>query len=295
MKPVVRRTLHWAGACLAIAGVCFVTLRLQSYWNVIDIPGINLGTATILICLIVLYGFANLLLVDAWRSVLAHCGVPTTLRWAIRTYGITQLAKYVPGNIFHLAGRQAMGVAAGAPSGALATSMVWEFGLIGAAGALYLWFAAPLVLRGFPEASSFLMLGCSILFVAGLLNKFFGLLITKCFILQSGFLVLSGITFAILTKDISSPYSARTPWEIFSISSGAYVLAWLAGLLTPGAPAGVGIREAILLILLKDIVPETDLLVAVMTGRLVTVLGDLLTFVIAIFIPLELYNPEHST
>ena len=55
---------------------------------------------------------------------------------------------------------------------------------------------------------------------------------------------------------------------------GAYVLAWLAGLVTPGAPAGVGVRELVLLALLKGSVGQTELLLAVLLGRLVTVSGD---------------------
>lgn len=61
--------------------------------------------------------------------------------------------------------------------------------------------------------------------------------------------------------------------------SGVYVLAWLAGLVTPGAPAGVGVRELVLLFLLKGIVAEADLLLAVVLGRVVTVVGDFGFFV----------------
>ena len=32
--------------------------------------------------------------------------------------------------------------------------------------------------------------------------------------------------------------------------TGAYVIAWLAGLVTPGAPAGVGVRELVMYALL---------------------------------------------
>ena len=59
---------------------------------------------------------------------------------------------------------------------------------------------------------------------------------------------------------------------------GAYVLAWLVGLVTPGAPAGVGIRELVLLFVLKGVIPETDLLLAVVMGRVVTIFGDVLYF-----------------
>ena len=62
---------------------------------------------------------------------------------------------------------------------------------------------------------------------------------------------------------------------------GAYVLAWLIGLLTPGAPAGVGVRELVLLFLLKGEISETDLVFAVLLGRIMTVGGDVFIYVIS--------------
>jgi uncharacterized membrane protein YbhN (UPF0104 family) len=56
------------------------------------------------------------------------------------------------------------------------------------------------------------------------------------------------------------------------------VLAWLLGLITPGAPAGVGVRELVLLGLLSSFVPQSTILLATVVGRLVTIGGDLLFF-----------------
>jgi uncharacterized membrane protein YbhN (UPF0104 family) len=46
------------------------------------------------------------------------------------------------------------------------------------------------------------------------------------------------------------------------------VIAWLAGLVITGAPAGVGVRELVPLYLLEGYVMETNLLLAVVLGRL---------------------------
>jgi uncharacterized membrane protein YbhN (UPF0104 family) len=76
-----------------------------------------------------------------------------------------------------------------------------------------------------------------------------------------------------------SGQSARP--ALWTIASGAYVVAWLAGLVTPGAPAGVGVREMVLIFLLGHAIPETELLPAVVVSRLVTVAGDVLFFAAA--------------
>ncbi|MCY1448795.1 hypothetical protein D9M71_654970 [compost metagenome] len=48
--------------------------------------------------------------------------------------------------------------------------------------------------------------------------------------------------------------------------------------MTPGAPAGVGIRELALLLLLGNSVAEADLMLAILLGRIVTIVGDLFFF-----------------
>jgi uncharacterized membrane protein YbhN (UPF0104 family) len=98
---------------------------------------------------------------------------------------------------------------------------------------------------------------------------------------QMGFLVVSGTVF-IITLAIVVPRANVLP--ALPALYGAYVLAWLAGLVTPGAPAGVGVREIVLLFLLGGKIADADLLLAVVLGRGVTVLGDLLFFIAALLL-----------
>jgi hypothetical protein len=54
-----------------------------------------------------------------------------------------------------------------------------------------------------------------------------------------------------------------------------FALAWTAGLVVPGAPGGLGVFEAVLLIRLAVVVPEAPLLAVVISYRLVSTLADL--------------------
>ena len=58
----------------------------------------------------------------------------------------------------------------------------------------------------------------------------------------------------------------------------AFSLAWAAGFLTPGAPAGLGVREAALVAALGGLLGEPTVLLAALALRVVTVLGDTLFF-----------------
>jgi uncharacterized membrane protein YbhN (UPF0104 family) len=55
-----------------------------------------------------------------------------------------------------------------------------------------------------------------------------------------------------------------------------FVLAWTAGLVVPGAPGGLGVFEAVLLLRLGGAIPEAPLLAVALSYRVVVSLADLL-------------------
>ena len=55
-----------------------------------------------------------------------------------------------------------------------------------------------------------------------------------------------------------------------------FLLAWTAGLVVPGAPGGLGVFEAVLLLRLGLVLPEAPLLAVALSYRLVSTLADLL-------------------
>jgi hypothetical protein len=184
------------------------------------------------------------MLAYGWRNLLSHLGTTISPKAAVGIYGVAQLAKYVPGNVLHLAGRQALGIAAGIPGWTLAKSAVWELALIATAAAGFGLLTLPLL---DPACSMALSLGAFA---------------------------------ALLTIVADTAMDGSVPWLPVC---GAYVLAWLSGLVTPGAPAGIGVRELTLLFLLKGLVSEADLTLTVLLARIVTVVGDLFFYVLARF------------
>jgi hypothetical protein len=55
------------------------------------------------------YAAASFLLAEAWRQLLGANAEPSPARCYYAVYGRTQIVKYLPGNLFHFAGRQIMG------------------------------------------------------------------------------------------------------------------------------------------------------------------------------------------
>ncbi len=279
MHPNLKLGLHWGGTALAIVGIVFVALRLRDYGTEIDFTRFDVTAWSVMMGLTMIYGLSSLMLALAWRDLLQQFGVSASRRWAIKIYGISQIARYVPGNIFHLTGRQAMGMSAGIPGWPLAKSAVWELGLISITGGLFGLLVMPLIVQGLPVEVGTVGFVVVMAIVAVLLWRFISPLVARAFGWYAVFLTLSGLLFVgLLELLVENPVHGGLPWLSLL---GAYVLAWLIGLVTPGAPAGLGVRELVLLFLLKGVVGEADLLLAIVLGRLVTVAGDVVFFTIA--------------
>lgn len=271
----LKHCLHFIGGGLGLAGIVFVGIRLYSGAEEIDVTRFSVSNWGAFIFLSLLYGAANTLLARAWWCQLALFEVRTDWPWALRTYGVSQLAKYVPGNIFHLAGRQALGMAAGLPARPLAKSAAWELGSIAIAGAAFGLLALPLVWQAFDLRAASPLFALTLVAIYFATARWVAKAAASGLLWQTAFLALSGLIF-IGTLALVSDSSQLFPLAPALI--GAYVVAWLAGLVTPGAPAGVGIREIVLLFLLEDYLPSEALLLAVVLGRIITVAGDLFFF-----------------
>jgi glycosyltransferase 2 family protein len=275
--------LNQIGSVLGIAGVLFVCAKLYQYQGQIRLQTISPIGYAALVGLAVAYGASNILLALAWKNLLTALNSPVSTRWAIWAYAVSQIAKYVPGNIFQFAGRQALGLAAGRPGWPLAKSTAWELLLISACGAVFGILVIPLL------SVLVSIAGALLLFFATTIVLFFAVRMlwnpqaASVVFYYITFLAFSGLVFlgtlAVVDK-ITTEVGATS-------IIGAYVISWLAGLLTPGAPAGLGVREAVLLMLLSGHIGDPVILLALVFGRAVTISGDLMFYVAGRFVPCD--------
>lgn len=274
LKPI----LHGAGIALALLGIVYVAQRIGAHASDVDFSHLSAGTYMAMAGLAAIYGLINFLLGMSWWHLLVGLGAAARRKWALWTFGVAQLAKYVPGNIFHLASRQAMGMAAGIAGWTLAKSLTWELALLAMAGITFAMPALPLYA---PLVSPAVALGIFLGIVGGLtllLRAMAGVHRAYAFLWQMGFLVMMGALFVTLVERVAPRSIENIPWMCVG---AAYVVAWLVGLVVPGAPAGLGVREAILLLLLDSSGDKGGLLLTVLLMRLVTIGGDLGLFLVS--------------
>lgn len=245
------------------------------------------------------YAALTVVLTLAWWWLCALYGQRPTLLTAYVVWARSQIAKYLPGNIFHYVGRQVMGRAVGMSHATLAGSAVLEtVSLILAAGLLALH-----RLASGEWGSPLLPVAIAVVFLAllpvadGLIRRRLSgqsddaspapaalrlsRLLAPTVLLHAFFLVGTG---AILLGIVMMGGGGADvdPRSVLT----AYAAAWLAGMLMPGAPAGMGMREMVLMLELEPVLGPAHASAVALGLRLVTTAGDLLTALLGHLLPL---------
>ena len=267
--------LNWAGSLLAVLGVGFVIRKLAQYSDQVDFGKLAGQDWLALLLLVAVGALSGLLLAAAWRALLQQQGVAISNATAVRIYGISQIAKYVPSNVAHLLGRQALASADGLPTWPVAKSTLWELGCLPYAALLCAPLALPLLDRTVAPWVGALGFAAALLLGIGAAYRLTGAAVARAVACHLLYLAIAGAQF-LLVLMLLVPTAELAPVAL--AVCGAYVLAWVAGFLTPGAPAGVGVRELVLYLLLSHIVSQPDLLAAVVLARAVSVCGDVVFY-----------------
>ncbi len=201
--------------------------------------------------------------------------------WAIQVYLKTNIAKYIPGNIWHYYGRIRLATDAGIPTSIATLSVLLEPLLLAAAALLVALVGTPQnrLLQFFSLvvvliAIHPLILNQSIKLVSKLKNK--GDEVKKIehypflpLLGELGFLGLRGAGFVLTFLALHPVNFSQIPALISSFS-----LAWLLGLVVPGAPGGIGVFEATAIALLGTLFSPGIILSIVALYRLISILAE---------------------
>lgn len=247
-----------------------------------------------------------------WRILLAKLGHPTGLTGAATAVCLTQIAKYLPGNVGHHVGRvtlakmrldvpSATGVISILQEGAIACLAAILFGclciLMAPADAftvLQRQVHVGLTVSMGMALQSVLILGLLALTMVNVLRYRLGahrppalqwlLKITPswpavlaslpCYLAINA---LNGVAVWLVADSLTTVGAAD-----LLILAGAYAIAWIIGFLLPGAPGGLGVREAALAMLLGGSYSPDIIFSLSVLSRLSTVLADLLIFAVGV-------------
>jgi hypothetical protein len=253
-----------------------------------------LGASVLYACIVPVTGWA-------WSKLLAARGEFWRARDLGVILGLAQLAKYVPGNVAQHAARAAMSARRGIGLSSLVSSVTQETVMTAAASvgvgliALVASGRGIAAIRG-DHAQMLAIAGLAVVtgVIAfsivrkhkakawtGPLGRFFVALTTlpspkACLMAltayASNYLII-GLGLWLVARSLDGSGSLS-----YFLVTAAFSLSWLLGFMTPGAPAGLGTREGIMLLLLHGAGSAEMLTMFVLLARLVTMLGDVLCF-----------------
>lgn len=300
----MKKTARLLGLLVAIAAGYYYVRQAATTWNGVDLE-VLLSAKSIALTFAALALYLAQIPITAmiWRWILEDMDIRMSSRSSYAVIASTQFAKYLPGNVAQHIGRVAVARSFGGDVPTLTLSLIYEnvIALLVAVHITMVFLAS----RPSPGLEQWLPMGSISLVVvaasAGAVLAFLllprlavylqrkrgpdagsgtevrlslGRLLIAYGVFVASFLSL-GLAFTLLVHAVA-------PANGFSFLPlcGAFAAAWVVGMLVPGAPAGLGVREGILVVLLSGIVTSTAGVAAIALLRVVTTLGDLLHFVL---------------
>ncbi len=225
-----------------------------------------------------------------WSWILRELNQPATGLWSIKVYLITNLAKYLPGNVWHFYGRVIAAKEAGFSVGAATLSVLLEPLLMAAA-------ALAIALTTGSRTNGITQLLCLSAVLIAIHPRFLNPLLQLASRLkgksqdaqavqnqqpvqirryplfpllgEAGFVALRGLGFFLTLSALSPIAPAQIPL-VFS----AFSFAWVLGLVVPGAPGGIGVFEATAIALLNSQIPTGTIIGGVALYRITSIFAE---------------------
>lgn len=270
------RAINWFGSVLSLVGLVYTVNKVLEQSHNINYENIDTITLSVYVILVFALVLSNYQTVYAWKNILAEYNVNVEKKWVMNVYGVYNLSKYIPGNVFQFIGRHAIGMSAGIENNVLVRSAVWELVLILIAATMYIPLAISLLANDVPLWVSSLAFLILLILSLLLIEKKFGRKILRAFGWHIGYMLMGSITFAVIFYTINN----SSDITLYISLCGAYAIAWISGLITPGAPAGIGIREFVLLFILNGLTNDADIILVVVISRILTMCADIVFYII---------------
>jgi uncharacterized membrane protein YbhN (UPF0104 family) len=279
---------RWRVAIAAAVVIAFVAVALRSQWRQVAAAGWHFAPGALTLATVVL-GVSFVLVAWLWGVALAARS-PVRVRRGVRIWFLANLARYVPGSVWSYVGAVELARKEGADRHqTLAVMALTQALSVGVA-----------VLTGLPvlvaERASLgkaallgaaVVAGGAVLVVAArrpllalLARRFPGVsprdlvpapaLAARLIAGYALYWVVAGLAFALFVRSLHPLASADIPAVV-----AAYAAAYAAGFLALFTPAGLGVREAVLVVALSGVLPAGPAVAVAVGSRLWMTLVEL--------------------
>ena len=291
----MRTWLRMAGLVVSVAAVGWIAWRFMHGGVLLTLERAPIGglqLAGVLALGVLAYALAPGILAFAWWRLLATLSprVPpagsTMATWAVSQYG-----KYLPGNVAHFALRHAWSRRQSIPHTTLALAAMLEAALLLLAALAFAVLGAPDARDGLLALDPRLVI-CAVVAALGFLwlaSRWFSRrghrgrvqvpvvparLLVSVLACHGAFFAIGGLVLFGLSAMLGA-HAATLP---MMLTVGA--ASWAAGFVVIGAPAGLGVREAVFVALCGTAIGENNALLLIALYRIVTFGADTLLFAV---------------
>ena len=225
-----------------------------------------------------------------WRALLADLGSPLPLAGAMRVFFVGQLGKYLPGSLWPVLAQMELGRAYRVPPRASgAAAAVFLVVLVGTGLAIAVP-ALPLLADGAMTTYWWTLVALPVAVAAAtppVLNRLLGTALRLArrpplpqpltlggIAGAAGWALLSWVAYGVHVWVLALQLGATpTPWLLL-VATAAFAAAWSIGFLVVVAPAGAGVRDGALILLLAGVLTAPQATVIAVLSRLMFTVGD---------------------
>lgn len=269
----------------------FLGTALYRNWSQIDFKQLHFNVPLLIVSMFFLSGF-YLMFAFGWKLILKELGVSLPFLKGLKIIFYSQLGKYLPGKIWAWAGRIYFCKQLGIPTSKTFLSMVLELALTTISGIL-IFLVALLISPGFKTnihpffliivvIMSFIIIHPKVL--TRIINFFLRLIkkeqvrielnFSQIFMIMAYYCIIwlcFGIAFYFLINSVTFITPSKIP-----IITGSFAIASTIGLIALFVPAGLGVREGILSLLLSNFFPLSLAILLSFLCRIWVSVGELL-------------------
>lgn len=269
-----------------------LVLHFSKNWNAIRESGVALAfrPGWVMLSLVAVW-MMWVLLIEAWRRLAIGWGVRLPWRLAGRIWMLSSFGKYLPGKVWAAAGMVTMSERAGISGKVtLAAAIVMQALGIGAGVAVLAFATGPLVEEWYPNAGpAMVLLGIAVagmLLVVGnrsLLQRFWGLARRTGpppepprTVLLAGAIAVNVLAWLVYGAVLVALARGILPESTLGWreATGAYTASYIVGYLGP-APAGLGLRDGILVLILSQWIGPGPALALAGASRIASTINEL--------------------
>jgi len=280
-RDKIKSILNNIGRILGLLGLVFVLYKISKEYTLSSFVNKISDFKSIFIPLIALNLLSYLIGIYAWRRMMkAYTLKGMKYILAYYYFAKTEIAKYLPGNVFHFVGRQALASKIGLNQKQMAKISMFHMLTIAigtvVSTAIFIMFTDTIA-----NYIKYLMIATSIALLAFITliyptitkyNKLYITLLISISIAMQGFLLAIIVVWQLNNPTISQ----------FFMLAGVFMISWLVGFVTPGASGGLGVREGAFIAIANFIhldISSQIILFSIFFVRFINIVTDVVMYI----------------